>query len=193
SLLASVATLLYAIGTILVLVLGGGLVGIVGVSVAVTIVMQIPSISFINRIAPDVHISWRGAKHEWVRTVTSFGSWLFVMDVATLLQTKVDVLVIGALLPISSVTPYALCRRLSEIGQIASDQFIKVMLPLAAELKADDDVARLRELYVTGTRLTVALFLPIGCALSVLARPLLSLWGGAGCRGYARPGPSHGR
>jgi O-antigen/teichoic acid export membrane protein len=148
--------------------------------------MQIPSISFINRIAPDVHISWRGARHEWVRTVTSFGSWLFVMHVATLLQTKVDVLVIGAFLPISSVTPYALCRRLSEIGQIASDQFIKVMLPLASELKADDDVVRLRELYVTGTRLTVALFLPIGCVLSVLARPLLTLWVGAGYADYAR-------
>jgi O-antigen/teichoic acid export membrane protein len=186
SLLASVATLLYAIGTVLVLILGGGLVGIVALSVAVTIVMQIPSISFIHRIAPDVPISWRGARHEWVRTVMSFGSWLFLMDVATRVQTKVDVLVIGAFLPISSVTPYALCRRLSEIGQIVSDQFIKVMLPLAAELKADDDVARLRELYVTGTRLTMALFLPIGCALSVLARPLLTLWVGAGYADYAR-------
>ena len=186
SLLASVATLLSAIGTVLVLVLGGGLVGIVAVSVAVTIVMQIPSIVFIYRIAPDVPISWRGARHEWVRTVASFSSWIFVMDVAIRVQTKVDVLVIGAFLPISSVTPYALCRGLSEIGQIASVQFIKVMLPLAAELKADDDVVRLRELYVTGTRLTLALFLSIGCVFSVLARPLLTLWVGAGYADHAR-------
>src|SRR5262245_4127254 len=185
-LLASVATLLSAIGTVLVLVLGGGLVGIVAVSVAVTIVIQIPSIVFIYRIAPDVPISWRGARHEWVRTVASFSSWMFVMDVATRVQTKVDVLVIGAFLPISSVTPYALCRRLSEIGQIVSDQLVQVMVALAAELKADDDAVRLRELYVTGTRLTVALFLSIGCVFSVLARPLLTLWVGAGYADYAR-------
>ncbi len=179
SLLASVATLLYAIGTVLVLVFGGGLLGIVAVSVVVTIVMQIPSIWFIYRIAPDLHFGWRGASRQWVRTVVSFSSWLFVMDAATRLQTKVDVVVIGAFLPISSVTLYTLCRRLSEIGQIATDQFMKVMLPLAAELQAENDVVRLRELYVTGTRLTLALFLPIGCVFSILARPLLTLWVGA--------------
>src|SRR4029450_674186 len=75
--------------------------------------------------------------------------------------------------------------RLSEVGQILTDQFMKVLAPLAAELHAEDDRFRLRTLYVISSRLTLAIFLPIACALVVLTRPILTVWVGEAYASYS--------
>lgn len=178
-------TFLSAAGIVAVLLLGGGVLGIGAVGIFVTLVMQAPSIWLINRIAPELRFGWRGANRRLVRTVLSFSSPLFVMDVAGRLQTKSDEVVIGAFLPISFITPYSLARRLSEVAQVLTDQFMKVLLPLASGLHAENDQIRLRSVYLTGTRLTLALFLPVGCILIVLARPILTVWLGTAYAGYA--------
>src|SRR5262249_50375839 len=96
-----------------------------------------------------------------------------------------DEIVIGAFFPVSAVTPYAIARKLSEIAQMMTDQFLRVLVPLASELRADNDQIRLRSVYLTGTRLTLAIFLPFGCTLVILARPILTLWVGADYADYA--------
>jgi len=178
-------TLLSAAGIVVVLLLGGGVLGIATVGIFVTLAMQAPSIWLINRIAPELRFGWRGASRRLVRTVLSFSSPLFVMDVAGRLQTKTDEVVIGAFLPVSFITPYSLARRLSEVAQVLTDQFMKVLLPLASELHAENDQVRLRSVYITGTRLTLAIFLPVGCILVILARPILTVWVGAAYADYA--------
>jgi O-antigen/teichoic acid export membrane protein len=93
--------------------------------------------------------------------------------------------VIAANLPLRTVTPYALARRLSIIPQVLTDQFLRVLLPLVSELHATRDNARLRSIYVTSTRLTLAISLPIGCITILLARAILGLWVGAEFSAYA--------
>jgi O-antigen/teichoic acid export membrane protein len=178
NLISSIGTLLSLTAIVAVLLLGGGVLGMVVVNIPVVLVMQGVSIRFINRTAPELRFGWRGAKRSWVRTILSFSSSLFVIDLATRLQTKTDEMVIGAFLPISSITPYSLALRLSEIAQILADQFIKVLLPLASELHAEDDRSRLRSLYIASTRLTLAICLPVGCVLVILARAILGVWVG---------------
>jgi len=184
-LISVTGTLLSAAGIIVVLLLGGGVLGIATVGIVVTIAMQVPSIWLVNRIAPELRFGWQGASRQLVRTVLLFSSPLFVMDVAGRLQTKTDEVVIGAFLPVSLITPYSLARRLSEVAQALTDQFMKVLLPLASGLHADNDQVRLRSVYLTGTRLTLALFLPVGCILIILARPILTVWVGAAYADYA--------
>jgi O-antigen/teichoic acid export membrane protein len=85
----------------------------------------------------------------------------------------------------SAIAPYAIARRLSELAQILTDQLMKVLLPLASQLHAENDHARLRSLYITSTRLTIALFLPVGGALIVLGPPILAAWVGSAYAEYA--------
>lgn len=185
NIISSTATLLIAAGTVAVLLLGGGVLGMAAVGIITTLVMQVPSIWLVNRIAPELRFGWRGASRRLVRTIFAFSSALFVTQAAGRLQTKTDEIVIGAFLPISAVTPYAIARRLSEMAGLLTNQFLKVLLPLASELHAANDQTRLRSLYITGTRLTLAIFLPIGCILVVLTRPLLTVWVGAAYADYA--------
>lgn len=157
----------------------------VAVSILATLLMQVPTVWVINRLAPDLRFGWRGANRALVRTVMSFSWPLFVMDAGDRLQNKTDEIVISAFLPISAVAPYAIARKLSEVAQILTDQFMRVLLPLASRLNAENDQARIRSIYLIGTRLTLVIFLPVGCALIVLAPPILTLWVGAEYADYA--------
>ena len=185
NLISVIGTILSAAATVTVLLLGGGVLGMVAVSIAITLLMQAPTVWLIYRIAPELRFGWRGATPSLVNTVISFSWPFFVMDVADRMQTKTDEIVIGAFLPISAVTPYAIARKLSEVAHILTDQFLRVLVPLASELHAENNQVRLRSMYITGTRLALAIFLPVGCTLIVLARPILTVWVGSDYADYA--------
>jgi len=185
NLISSTSALLGLAIVVAVLLLGGGIVSIVAVNIPVILATQAVSVWLIKHTEPELRFGWRGAKRSWVRPILSFSSSLFVIDMATRLQTKTDEMVIGVFLPVSSITPYFLARRLSEVAQILTDQFMKVLLPLASELHAENDRARLRSLYITGTRLTLVFFLPVGCTLVILARQILTVWVGEAYADYA--------
>jgi O-antigen/teichoic acid export membrane protein len=176
--ISAAGTLLNGVAVVLVLLAGGGVVAMVAAGIPVTLLMQVPAVWLVYRVAPELKFGWRGAQRRLVRRVISFGSPLFVMQAAGRLQNKTDEIVIGATLTVTAIAPYSVARRLSEWSALLTDQFTKVLMPLASELQADTDWSRLRELYLTGTRLTLAIFLPIGGALVLLARPLLTVWVG---------------
>lgn len=173
-----VGFVVYSALIVLVLLLGGGLLSMVLVNIAVTLAMIAPTLAVIRRVAPDLRFAWGAIDRPTLRTIVSFSSSAFVIDVAGRLETKTDELVIGASLPISSVTPFALARRLSEVTQLLATRFLRVILPLASEIHAANDTAGLRALYLTSSRLTLALSLPTGVITILLAKPFLSLWVG---------------
>jgi len=174
------ATLLSAAATVAVLSWGGGVLGMVAVNIATTLLMQAPSVLAVKRLAPELRFGWRGAGRRYVRTIASFSVSLFAVQVAWQLHAKTDEIVIAAALPVRTVTPYALAHRLSDMAQLLTNQFVKVLLPLASQLHAENDHVRLRQLYLTSTRVTLAIFLPLGCVLVSLAGPILTAWVGVG-------------
>ena len=180
NLVTGLGTLLNVAGVVLVLLLGGGLLGVVAVGIPATLATQALGIWLVNRVAPELRFGWRGADRQLVATIIGFSWPLLLSHTSSLLQRKTDEIVIAAFLPVSAVTPYALARRLSDLGRELTKQFLGVILPVASELDAERDTVRLGSLYVTGTRLALAVFLPIGCTVTVLARSILTVWVGAG-------------
>lgn len=173
-----VGTIWEVAATITVLTLGGGVIGLVLVNIAGMLVMQLPAIYFINKFAPDLQFGYRGARRRYVRQVVVYSWPLFVVDMANRLQTKTDEITIGALLIVSAVTPYAIVRKLSEATFTLTQQFLRVLLPLASQLDAEQDEPRMRTLYLVGSRLAMAIFLPLAGVLVYLAAPLLAAWVG---------------
>ena len=181
----TVGFLIYIFSVMIVLLLGGGILGIVAINIPLTLLLQIPTIWLIRRSAPELRFSFRGARMSLVRQVASFSSALFVINIAGQLQTKTDEIVIGGFMPIRNVTPYAIARRLSETPQMLSDQFIRVLLPVASQLNAEKNKDQLRKVYLASTRLGLASFLPVGTGVVVLAAPFLTIWVGAAYAEYA--------
>lgn len=179
-----VGTVLSAIATVVVLLSGGGLLGLVLVNIGTRLAVQIPSIWVINRVAPEFRVGWHGLDRESVRTVLTFGSSIFIGQTAMRLQTKTDTIVIGAMLTVSSVTPYSFALQLTQVARTLVNQFLQVLLPVASELHAESDWDRLRALYLTSMRLVLAISLPIGGVFIGLAGPFMALWVGKQYAGY---------
>jgi O-antigen/teichoic acid export membrane protein len=179
------ATLVSAGATVIVLLLGGGAIGLVVVGIAVTLFTQIPNVWFIYRIAPELRFGWRGANRTLLRTVASYSSSIFVMNVGGYLESKTDEMVIGGFLPVSTVTPYNLARRLSLLPQTLAEQFLMLLLPMASEIYAKNDLGQLRFLYIVSTRITLAVALPTGLTLIFLAQNILTVWVGVEYASYA--------
>lgn len=178
NLLSSVATLISAVATVAVLWLGGGLVGMVAIGVPLTIIMQIPAVWFVRSAAPRLHLNWHTASWHEARRLFTFSLSLFAIQIGGQLQTKTDLLVIARFLPLTAVTPYAIALRLADIPQILTDQFLKLLLPMSSGLHASNDWDQLRAVYVTSTRLTLSLFLPVALPLMFLADSIITVWVG---------------
>ena len=188
-----VTSLLTAAATVVVVQLGGGVLGLVGVNIGGLFVMLILGHAALHRIVPELGLPRRiqaGAAAprldpQMIRM--AFGhSWpLFVQTVADRLQSRTDEITIGLFLPVSQVGAYGIARRLSETTQTLSRQFMKTLLPLAAQLNAEQDFARLRAVYLLGTRLTLAIVSMLSALLVALAGPILTAWVGAEYAAYA--------
>ncbi len=185
NILTVTGTLINALATVAILLAGGGVLGVICVNLLTNVTMQIPAILLIRRTAPGLHVGWHSGSRKHLRQVASFSASLLVTNIAGRLQNKTDEIVIGASLPITSVTPYYFARRLSEVVQTLTDQFMKVLLPLASELHATEYYERLRKLYLASTRLTLVVFLPLGCIVVILGQQILSAWVGAEYGKYA--------
>jgi O-antigen/teichoic acid export membrane protein len=185
NLITAGGTVLTAIATVVVLLLGGGLLEMVAINIPLSLSMQIPAVMLIKRANPGLELGWRGASRDWVRRVFLYSSSTMAIQTASQLRNKTDEIVIGAFLPVASVTPYGIAHRLSDAAKLLTQQFLRIIMPLASQLEAEQDLGRLRALFLTGTRLTLAIYLPIGLGIAVLAEPLLSAWVGAEYGQYA--------
>jgi len=208
--IAIVTSLLAAASTLLALALGWGLVGIVALGVPMPIVSQLLAAVAVRRIAPElspavglVPVPPIGRPSELdagtgptedpaaavpsglTRRILGFSWPLLLLDVAGMLQSKTDEIVVGVMLSLGAVTPYSLGRRLSAIPRTLAEQFAILLLPLASELDALDDRERLRRLYLGGVRLSLAIAMPLTGCLALLAVPILNAWVGPGFEGSA--------
>lgn len=183
--LTVVSTLTTALLTVLVLRAGGGLVGMVAVTFPVALVSQAVAVLVLRRVDRTFALRWSPTSRTAARRMTSFGLTLTVSQVAVLLQKRTSEIVIGTLMSITAVAPYALARRLSDLPHMISDQFIKVLLPVASELHATGTPEAMRRLYLASTRVTLALMFPLGLCAAFLSADLLELWVGARYRDQA--------
>jgi O-antigen/teichoic acid export membrane protein len=177
------ATLVGAAATVVVLLLGGGLLGIVAVYGPLSIIMQVPALALIRREAPELGFGFRGARRNVIRRVAGFSSALFVIGFAERAKARTNEFIIGMFLPVAKIAPYAIARQFSELPRLFSEQFTIVLLPLASQLDAESDHARMRAIYIASARISLATFLALGCSALALAHPFLVLWVGAA---YAR-------
>jgi len=176
NLIGSLAILSVGVGIGAILLLHGRVLAITAIAVPVTVFWLIPTVWLIHHTAPELRFGFRGAQRSQARRVLLFGSALFGIQAAQVIKLQSDEVVIGAALPVKFVSPYSVARRLSTLPGQLTNQFVLVLLPLASRLHAEGDDGRLREVYLAGMRLTLALFSIVGGALIVFAKPFLVAW-----------------
>jgi O-antigen/teichoic acid export membrane protein len=180
-----VATLTEAAAVVAALLAGGGLLGMVAAFIPANIVTWCLAAWLVRRTAPDLRVRWRGATLGAVRKIACFSGSLFVIDFSGRLQTKTDEFIIALFRPLAAVTPYALARKLAELSEAVVAQCVKATMPLASELHAGADIAKLQRLYIAASRIAIGISTPICIVLVFLGGPILTLWVGASYASYA--------
>jgi O-antigen/teichoic acid export membrane protein len=174
-----------AAAIVVTLLLRGDIIDMVAATIPVTLAAQVLTFWCVRRVAPELRFSLRGARREFVKTVASFSASLSLAHVAYNVQTKSDEIIIGAFLPVSGVAPYAIAGRLAAVPPLVAEQALGGFLPLSSELHAKGDSDRLRSLYIAGSRITLAICIPLAGILVALAGLLLTAWVGAQYAVYA--------
>jgi O-antigen/teichoic acid export membrane protein len=153
-------------------------------NVVATVITYVASVVVARRFAPGflpvvVSPDWARA-----RRLVRFSRSVAMVQVAIGLQSRLDTVIIGVALPVRLVAPYNFGMTLANGIGAVTDQFAKVVLPLAAHIGASNEPSALRRLFLTSTRLTMAITFAIGVPVAVLGGPILGIWVGKGFSGY---------
>jgi O-antigen/teichoic acid export membrane protein len=164
--------------TVTVLETGAGIVGVAAVGALNSALTYAASLHVARRLVPEYFAVPVRRDVGRVRRLLRFSRSVAVIQVASRMQTRLDVVVIAAALPVRLLAPYNFGQRLAAGTWMATDQFGKVLLPLATEVSATREPVALRALYLTATRLTLWIAIGAGLPLAVLGGPILDLWVG---------------
>ena len=173
-----IASLLLGVGVWTVLSLGHGLLAMAWVNVGAMAVEHVLYLVFAFKVMPDLRISWRLFDRSLLGEAVSFGAFQFIVMVSGLVLFRTDILIIQICLSLSAVALYSVPLKIAEYAMMMIKQFVKVLTPIAAQLKGSGDEAGLRVLLITGARFALAPAAMIATGAWTLGEEALILWVG---------------
>jgi O-antigen/teichoic acid export membrane protein len=165
-----------ALVNVAVLLLGFGLV----VLVACTTFVRVAAFFFYRRTAyrvyPALRIRPALARRARLREITGFSVYSGVIDWANKLNYQFDEVIIGAFLGPAYVAVWAVAERIVSGTQRLTNQLNGVLFPLIVDSDTTKNQERLRQILLQGTRLSLAMVIPIAVVLIVLGEVLVVAW-----------------
>jgi O-antigen/teichoic acid export membrane protein len=175
---AFVTAIVVAAINIIVLRAGYGLVELVMATTAVRILSYLVYARNAYRVFPALRIRPAYFRRERLREITGFSIFILIIDIANKLNYSTDAIVVGVFLGTSAVAIWAVAQRLIEIVQRVTDQLNSVLFPVVVDSSTVQRVDKLQKILVQGTRLSLAMVVPLATVLGLTARPLVMVWVG---------------
>jgi O-antigen/teichoic acid export membrane protein len=113
-----------------------------------------------------------------VREISSFSGAAFLVQISSLLYTRVDLFVIQRVMSLANVARYSVAMQTIERGSSFCHQMTRALTPLIAEMKGAKDDQAVRLILRKGTKLNAALATPLLGGLIWLAPDLIRSWMG---------------
>lgn len=176
ALLESVFGSLTPLATVFTLWLGYGLVEVVAVRVAASVVNNLVLVWLIKRLLPDVALVRPDRK--MLGALGRFSGFAYLSRLATVAYAQGDKLILGALVGMSALTHYAVPFMLVNRVFALSYRLGGVLFPVASALAANRDIERLRELYLYAARYVFFINAGLSLLLVTLAHEILLHWVG---------------
>lgn len=171
-------TVIVAIVNIIVLTMGYGIVELV----ACTTTVRLLSLFVYQRTAhaafPLLRIRWRHARRSRLREVTGFSVALLAIDIAGKINYSADTMVIGAFMSTAPIAVWSVAARLVDVTRMLTGVLSRFLFPAIVDSSTQRRLDRLRVLLVEGTRLSLAMVVPMAAVTAILARPAIQAWVG---------------
>jgi O-antigen/teichoic acid export membrane protein len=166
--------------TVAAIAQGGGLVALAAATLAVTVLNTAAKSVLTFRAGRPLQVSPAHVSRRALREIFGYSVWSLIGTATRITRTQLGPLLIGSLLAVALITPYAVAARLVAYTVALLVAATGVLTPFATALHAEEDQARQQQLLTTGGRYCAALTLFLSTLLLLLGRPLIVLWTGPG-------------
>ncbi len=128
------------------------------------------------RVYPELSI-----RREWIskrvfREMFSFGSMAFLTQISAFLENTIMRAIISAALGSTLLGSLNLVLVLTGLIRQTRLSVTNVVMPVASKYEALQDEEKLQRLLIDGSRLLLAIILPMGVWLMVMSEPILLTW-----------------
>ncbi|WP_412478020.1 lipopolysaccharide biosynthesis protein [Azonexus sp. IMCC34839] len=129
---------------------------------------------------PKTSLSWFRLPDAAVLTrQMKLGKHIFLSQLSSMIANQGEKLAVAILLPPAMMTGYEVLIKLPRMIKSNFALGNQVVMPLASELSASDDMERNRKLLDYGMQFNLAVVVPISVTSAYLASPFLNAWMGA--------------
>lgn len=171
-------SIVVAIVNVIVLLSGYGLVELVASTTAIRMAAYAGYRLNAYRVFPALRISFRNFKLTRLREVTGFSAFMLLLDLANKVNYSTDTIVIGAFIGTAAIALWAVAQRLIDVTQRLTDQLNGALFMVVVDSATNKDSEKLRLVLLQGTRLSLAMVIPVAAGLALLAEPLVLAWVG---------------
>lgn len=163
----------------ILLQLGFGLKGLLYSQLAAAGVSGLFSAFLSKKEMPEVKFSIRNLNFNSLKKMTVFGAQMQTSKLASFASEKYDEFLLAYFSLLSNVTYFNLGGRLSRLGRFLPFQLIPQVAPVAAELNARGEKAKINQLFEDTTKYLTVISVPIMIYLFAFADLILFTWMGS--------------
>lgn len=132
----------------------------------------------LKKLIPNLRLSARLVERHRLRRTSALSGWFLLRDATEVVINRLDIVVVGAVLDIRAAAIYSIGLKLAQLGIRALQPFSQLFFPRAAGLHAQGDTEGLGSLLVDGTRVSLAVCMPVMLGLALMADPAIEAWVG---------------
>lgn len=165
-----------AVVNVAVLLAGFSLVGLVAATTAVRILGLLLYRRNAYIAFPGLRLRAREFSRARLREVSGFSVYMLLLDVGFKLNYSADTFVLGAFVGPAAVALWAPAQRLTELLTRLTNQLNESLFPFIVDSDTTGRTDELRQTFVQGTRLSLAMAIPLAGGVALLAHPLIRSW-----------------
>lgn len=180
SLVTTVINLLNFIAVIILLNYGYGLIGLLWSQFAAVSLNVIVTAVFAFSAMPVMKFGLAYFNRESLKKMSIFGLQMQVSKLASFASEKYEEFLLAFFSVLSNVTYYNIAGRIVRVGRFLPFQLVPQVAPVAAELNAREDKAKLKQLFSDTSKYLLLAALPVFLYIFIYADIIIETWMGQG-------------
>ena len=168
-----------AIGTILFLQSGWGMLGLAMNAVVNALFAVLLTWWTLRRMMPTISLAWH-FDGKLLRNMFGYGIKMQVSQIGGLICFRVDKLIVSWFLGIASVSFYEVSSRLTSFMRALPHVMISALIPATSELGARNDRAKILQTYLLVSKYVAMVTIAMVAFLVLEARSVITFWLGNG-------------
>jgi O-antigen/teichoic acid export membrane protein len=172
-------TAVKAIGVIVLLRTGQGLIALAGWELLVTLFAGLITWVAAVTIYPTCRVRLGRPDMKTLKKIWSYSFTTFIIVIAVQVVFNTDNIVVGAFISVGAVAFYSIGGSLVAYSRQVVSSVATTFIPMASNLEASGKSVELQRLLLKGTQATLGLALPVSLALLFRGKTFIGLWMGA--------------